>query len=260
MRAVYELTTSEMNIRALETYINSQLPGSTSPSPEPYVLIIDEINRGNISKIFGELITLIEPDKRQGMSNAIEVRLPYSKEPFSVPANLHIVGTMNTADRSIALLDTALRRRFVFREIAPEPSLLPDEVDGVPLRRVLETINDRIEFLVDREHRIGHAFFLGDGGKDRIAIDAAMHDKVVPLLQEYFFEDWSRVAAVLGEQQGKGGSFLDCRKLRDPTEQDGEERLSWSVRRDFANDAYDRLVEKPASTKPVADRLDDVVE
>lgn len=253
MRAVYELTTSELNIRALETYINSQLPGNTSSDPKPYVLIIDEINRGNISKIFGELITLIEPDKRQGMSNAIEVRLPYSKEPFSVPANLHIVGTMNTADRSIALLDTALRRRFVFREIAPEPSLLPDEVDGVPLRLVLETINDRIEFLVDREHRIGHAFFLGNGGRDRVAVDATMRDKVIPLLQEYFFEDWSRVAAVLGEPQGKGGGFLDCRKLRDPTEKDGEERLSWSVRSDFAHDAYDRLVGKPASAGPVVD-------
>lgn len=260
MRAVYELTASELNTRALETYINSQLSGSTSLGPVPYVLIIDEINRGNISKIFGELITLIEPDKRQGMSNAIEVRLPYSKEPFSVPANLHIVGTMNTADRSIALLDTALRRRFVFREIPPEPSLLPDEIDGVPLRLVLETINDRIEFLVDREHRIGHAFFLGDGGRDRVAIDATMHNKIIPLLQEYFFEDWSRVAAVLGESQGQGGCFLDCRKLRDPTEQDGEQRLSWSVRRDFARDAYDRLVGKPTSADPVADRLDEAAE
>lgn len=257
MRAVYELTTSELNVRALETYINSQLSDAVSANPEAYVLIIDEINRGNVSKIFGELITLIEPDKRKGMPNAIEVRLPYSKEPFSVPANLHIVGTMNTADRSIASLDTALRRRFIFREIAPDPSLLPEEREGVPLRRVLETINDRIEYLIDREHRIGHAFFLGDGGEDRAAIDATMRDKVIPLLQEYFFEDWGRVAAVLGGPQGKGGGFLDRRELSDPTGQDGEKRESWGVRGSFAPDAYDRLVGKAAVAAPTEDRPDE---
>lgn len=263
MRAVYLMTPGDLNIRALESYINSQLPGAGPAEPESYVLIIDEINRGNISKIFGELITLIEPDKRAGMPNAIEVRLPYSKEPFSVPANLHIVGTMNTADRSIALLDTALRRRFVFREIAPEPDRLSTDVDGVPLRRVLETLNDRIEYLIDREHRIGHAFFIGEGGKDRAAIDATMRDKVIPLLQEYFFEDWGRVAAVLGEPQGKGGGFLDCRRLRDPTGQDGEERISWSVRPTFAPDAYARLIGKanPASSPASAeDPLDEAAE
>lgn len=246
MQAVYLLTRGNLNIPALENYINSQLPGAPAGAPEAYVLIIDEINRGNISKIFGELITLIEPDKRGGMPNAIEVRLPYSRETFSVPANLHIVGTMNTADRSIALLDTALRRRFRFSEIAPDSSLLSLSVDGVPLRMVLETINDRIEYLIDREHRIGHAFFLGEGGKDRAAIDATMRDKVIPLLQEYFFEDWGRVATVLGEQPGKGGGFLACRKIRDPTGQGGEERESWSVRSVFAPDAYDQLVGKSA--------------
>jgi 5-methylcytosine-specific restriction endonuclease McrBC GTP-binding regulatory subunit McrB len=157
------------------------------------------------------------------------------------------------------LLDTALRRRFVFRELAPDPSLLPELVDGVPLRRVLETINDRIEYLIDREHRIGHAFFLGDGGKDRPGIDAAMRDKVIPLLQEYFFEDWGRVAAVLGER-GKGGAFLDCRKLRDPTGRDGEPRESWSVRSEFAQDAYDRLIGKPAPAAPPEERLDEAEE
>lgn len=235
-------------------------------SDEEHVLIIDEINRANISKVFGELITLIEPDKRKGMANAVALRLPYSQKPFSVPANLHIVGTMNTADRSIALLDTALRRRFLFRELPPQPERLPERVGDVPLRRVLETINDRIEYLVDREHRIGHAFFLGDGGKDQAAIDATMRDKVIPLLQEYFFEDWGRVAAVLGELPGKGGAFLDCRKLRDPTGQDGEPRESWSVRSAFAPDAYDRLVGKPASAAaaapeaPVAAPLDEAKE
>ncbi|MBL9070588.1 MAG: AAA family ATPase [Sphingopyxis sp.] len=256
MRSVYLMTRSDVSIPALEAYINSQQSDGGSPEPEPYVLVIDEINRGNISKIFGELITLIEPDKRTGEANAIELRLPYSREPFSVPANLHILGTMNTADRSIALLDTALRRRFLFRELAPDASLLSETVEGVPLRRVLEVINDRIEYLVDREHRIGHAFFLGDGSRDRAAIDATMRDKVIPLLQEYFFEDWARVAAVLGERPGRGGAFLDCRKLRDPTGGEGEERESWSVRRDFAPDAYDQLIGKvPLSANAASEEI-----
>ena len=256
MRSAYLLTRSDLNYRALESTINSQLPGSGAARPEPYVLIIDEINRGNISKIFGELITLIEPDKRAGLPNAIEVRLPYSKEPFTVPANLHIVGTMNTADRSIALLDTAVRRRFVFREVAPDPSLLAEQVDGVPLRRMLETINDRIEYFIDREHRIGHAFFIGC--ERRAAIDAAMRDKVIPLLQEYFFEDCGRVAAVLGER-GKGCGFLDCRALKDPTGQGGEDRESWSVRSAFAPDAYERLIGK-APVQPQLDEPSDMLD
>lgn len=226
--------------------------GGATGQPDQFVLIIDEINRANVSKVFGELITLIEPDKRLGSGpEQLVLQLPYSGEGFGVPANLHIVGTMNTADRSIALLDTALRRRFVFRELAPDPALLPETIDGVPLRRVLETINDRIEYLIDREHRIGHAFFLGQGGRDRDAIHATMRDKVIPLLQEYFFEDWARVAAVLGERPGRGGGFLDCRKLRDPTGGEGDERESWSVRQVFADDAYDRLIGKSAVEAPL---------
>lgn len=216
-------------------------------SEEEHVLIIDEINRANVSKVFGELITLVERDKRKGMDHALVLRLPYSQEEFSIPANLHIVGTMNTADRSIALLDTALRRRFTFRELPPRPELLGEDVDGVPLRRVLEAMNDRIEYLVDRDHRIGHAFFMGEGGRDRVAIDRTMRDKVIPLLQEYFFEDWSRVAAVLGERPQRGGDFLDCRKLRDPTGKGGEHRLSWTVRPEFAADAYNNLVARSAA-------------
>lgn len=208
-------------------------------SAEEHVLIVDEINRANISKVFGELITLIEPDKRLGKSESLRVTLPYSNEQFGVPANLHIIGTMNTADRSIALLDTALRRRFRFEEIAPQPGLLPERVDGVPLRRVLEVMNERIEYLHDREHRIGHAFFMGDGGTDREAIDATMRDKVIPLLQEYFFDDWSRLAAVVGE------GFIEKRKLPVPPGiESGEDRLSWSVRSEFAGDVYDTLIGK----------------
>ena len=269
MQSCYQLKEALVNRDALVRLLPSGKAGG-SGVPDQFVLIIDEINRANISKVFGELITLIEPDKRLGAgSEALSVKLPYSGETFGVPANLHILGTMNTADRSIALLDTALRRRFVFRELAPDPMLLPAQVDGVPLRLVLQTINDRIEYLIDREHRVGHAFFLGDGGSSRAAIDATMRDKVIPLLQEYFFEDWSRVAAVLGDLHSRTGAFLHRRELSDPTSQDGEKRESWSVRLDesgqpaFAPDAYDRLVGKTppaAPTELAEEQLDGAAE
>lgn len=248
MQSCYQLRDALVNKEALSRL----LPGASHDGdggPAQFVLIIDEINRANVSRVFGELITLIEPDKRLGGgSEALMVRLPYSGDPFGVPANLYIVGTMNTADRSIALLDTALRRRFVFREVAPDPALLPVDLDGVPIRAVLAAINDRIEYLIDREHRVGHAFFLGCGG--RAEVDAVMRDKVIPLLQEYFFEDWGRVAAVLGEPAGKGGGFLDCRSIDDPTGEGGEPRLSWSVRAVFAADAYARLIGRAAAADP----------
>ncbi|MBO1895537.1 AAA family ATPase [Shewanella sp. BF02_Schw] len=168
---------------------------------QPFVLIIDEINRGNISNIFGELITLIEPSKRSGCAEALSVKLPYSKESFSVPSNLHIIGTMNTADKSLAQVDIALRRRFEFVEMMPQHGLLSGiAIDGIDVAKMLKTINQRIELLYDREHTIGHSFFLplkDDPSIERLA--RIFELELLPLLEEYFFEDWERVGQVLGD-------------------------------------------------------------
>ncbi|MCC0702163.1 AAA family ATPase [Clostridioides sp. ES-S-0049-02] len=162
---------------------------------ENYVLIIDEINRGNISKIFGELITLLEDDKRLTKSNQTIVKLPYSKERFSLPPNLYIIGTMNTSDKSIALLDIALRRRFAFEEIMPDYDLL-SVVDGIDVKNMLYTINKRIEFLYDRDHVIGQAYLLNVENIDDIV--AIFRKKIIPLLQEYFYYDSEKVGLILG--------------------------------------------------------------
>ena len=176
---------------------------------KPYVIIIDEINRGNISKIFGELITLIEPDKRTGEDEGITVILPYSKEPFSVPNNVHIIGTMNTADASLAKLDIALRRRFDFIEMPPEPKLITVTkkeggvsvvVQGVNLSAMLTEINKRIEVLYDRDHTIGHSFLMKLSNDSKISdLEDVFRKNIIPLLQEYFFEDWERIHWVLGD-------------------------------------------------------------
>ena len=164
---------------------------------QPYVLVIDEINRGNIARIFGELITLIEDSKRIGKPDEARVTLPGSKTDFGVPPNLHVVGTMNTADRSIALLDTALRRRFVFEEMMPDAShpRVATDVDGVDCQKLLDAMNRRIAVLLDREHQIGHTYFLG---VDTLAALArTFQTRIMPLLQEYFYDDWEKIRAVL---------------------------------------------------------------
>ena len=179
---------------------------------KPFVLIIDEINRGNIAKIFGELITLIEDSRRLGKEDATEVTLPYSNESFGVPENLYLIGTMNTADRSIQLLDTALRRRFDFVEMMPKPELISDNVEGVNCKRMLEEMNKRITALLDRERQIGHTYLLDVDTMEKLSY--AFQNKIFPLLQEYFFDDWSKIRAVLQEnsfvcEQNASNLFTD---------------------------------------------------
>lgn len=165
---------------------------------ERYVLIIDEINRGNIAKIFAELITLIEDSRRLGGKDPTEVTLPYSGDQFAVPDNLYIIGTMNTADRGIQLLDTALRRRFIFVEMMPEPEhkLISDDIHSVDCRRMLKVMNDRIASVLDREHQIGHTYLFGV--TDMQGLSSAFRNEIFPLLQEYFFDDWLKIRDVLG--------------------------------------------------------------
>lgn len=183
-----------------------------------FVFIIDEINRGNISKIFGELITLIEDDKREEIS----ATLPYSQEEFTVPRNVYIIGTMNTADRSIALMDTALRRRFNFIEMMPRPELLSADIDGVNLQDMLTTLNERIETLLDREHTIGHAYFINC--KTLADVENVFINKIIPLLQEYFFDDYEQIREVLGDK------FITREKLSD-------EKFRYTINADAFKDA-----------------------
>ncbi|EAL5784101.1 AAA domain-containing protein, partial [Campylobacter jejuni] len=232
-------------VKAILNYLKSQGLKDYKEKDEkinlPYIIIIDEINRGNVSKIFGELITLIEPSKRLGNEEALELTLPYSGEKFGVPKNVYIIGTMNTADRSITSLDTALRRRFEFVEMMPNSDLLnnvfickdvenPNEdedylgddakTEGYAeiLQNILISINKRIEFLLDREKTIGHAFFMSEAVKfnknnwikpDEYEEDwyvlsisklkKVFQNKIIPLLQEYFYNDYALINAVLND-------------------------------------------------------------
>jgi len=179
-----------------------------SDPQKPYLIIIDEINRANIAKVFGELITLIEDDKRIGARNELKVTLPYSQEEFGVPKNLYILGTMNTSDRSIALLDIALRRRFTFIELKPNPELLRDKViDGIKLDQLLIQLNKRITLLIGRDYQIGHSYFMNVDTLE--ALRFTWYHRIIPLLQEYFYHDSKRLQAVIGKE------FMQENKIED---------------------------------------------
>lgn len=202
---VYELRPGSVDLEKLQRLL-APLPETSEP-PQPRVLIIDEINRGNVSRIFGELITLIEPSKRTGEPEALSVTLPYSKDTFSVPSNVFLIGTMNTADRSLSGLDIALRRRFHFTEMPPRADVLTGiEVEGLDISELLAIMNQRIELLLDRDHQLGHTYFLPlrtTPTLDRLA--SIFRSQVIPLLQEYFFEDWQRIAWVLNDHRKSPG-------------------------------------------------------
>ncbi len=197
-------------VQGILDYLNEhyKLNMQTTKNTNKYILIIDEINRGNISKIFGELITLIEEDKRESLS----LKLPYSQDPFTVPKNLYIIGTMNTSDRSIASIDIALRRRFTFKEMMPDATLIDEklEIQDLNIQDIFKTLNERISVLLDRDHQIGHSYFMNlKADKDlETNFKQVWFDCIIPLLNEYFYGDWDKLQALLGKAQDNGESFI----------------------------------------------------
>lgn len=237
--------------------LSSASPNNAAPN---YVLIIDEINRGNISRIFGELITLLEPDKRKGGSDTRSVILPYSKEPFSVPDNLYVIGTMNTADKSLAQLDLALRRRFSFVEMLPQADLLKSvDVFGVNLALLLTKINQRIEVLLDAEHTIGHSYFMPLLGIDNeVDLQAELaklfENKLLPLLQEYFFDDYQRIGWILNAPEPGKHPDEHYFILTDRAQEDALPKLHELFAPDVAEQLMDRRyrINKKAFNNPEA--------
>ena len=250
LKPVLDTETENGDVRyRIEPGIFKRLVKRAEQNPqEDFALFIDEINRGNLSKIFGELITLLEADKRAGAPNELCVTLPYSKEKFSVPRNIYLFGTMNTADRSAALIDNALRRRFEFIEMPPDPNLpeLDREISGVHLGNLLQKINARITYLYDRDHTIGHAYFLNL--KTYADLCRLFRNKIIPLLQEYFYGDWEKMRLILGDN-AKGGkdpahSFiqedktLTSRALFGEEVRFGEEKRAYFIHPALAEERY----------------------
>ena len=251
----YRLMPDTLKESALRDLLKVDIDGR----PKNYVLVIDEINRGNISKILGELITLLEPDKRIGAENELQVELPNSKKPFGVPQNLYLIGTMNTADRSIAFMDTALRRRFDFTEMMPDIDVVRSHVGkkgrlgNLDVAELLRVINERIELLFDRDHQIGHSYFLG--ADSLVALRRRFVDKVIPLLQEYFYDDWNKLCIVLGcpydAEDGRAYSTyqaplvvvrpLDAATLPGADDADYENALCYMLNPEFLNAEEDAL-------------------
>lgn len=211
-------------------------------------MIIDEINRGNVSKIFGELITLIEESKREGKSEeleGLEVTLPYSNEPFSVPNNLYIIGTMNSSDRSLTSVDIALRRRFEFIEMLPDNKVLKNiqikNATEIKVDQLLKVMNNRIKVLLDRDHCIGHAYFTPLIEKPSLeSLMTIFEKRIIPLLQEYFFDDWSKINLVLGNNEMIKTEKLDKSLFPNMDEQlmKNLESRNWEINQDlFKNEA-----------------------
>jgi 5-methylcytosine-specific restriction protein B len=243
---IYGIDASNLRLDALRT----MLEGRSRSDEGAHVLIIDEINRANISKVLGELITLLEPDKRADGANALRVTLPYSQETFAVPSNLFLIGTMNTADKSIALVDLALRRRFVFTELLPDFSVCRQLPDA--MRRVLEELNRRIALRKDRDHRIGHAYFMTVS--DATTFKRVFGDHIVPLLQEYFYNDWDGLRFVLGEVDKKGEIIVEL-----PGGDSRWARNSWCWYYEVGNDSIDFLSVLERNYRLSLDQVDEPI-
>jgi 5-methylcytosine-specific restriction enzyme B len=230
--ALYQLFRKNLKFEDLRDLLNQDEVGTNKRN---YVLIIDEINRGNISKIMGELITLLEEDKRMGAKHELQVMLPYSQKPFGVPNNVYILGTMNTADKSIALVDIALRRRFVFEELIPDFSIC--EALKPEMRDVLNELNKRIVLRKDRDHRIGHSYFMDV--QDTESFNKVFETIIIPLLQEYFWNDWEGLRFVLGEDAKDQGKFI----LRITEKNIPSARNKWQWFSDVRNEPIDYLAQ-----------------
>lgn len=250
LAAVYKANVSVADaLSIVEKY--SDLTPIYENKKQNMVFIIDEINRGNISKIFGELITLVEDSKRIGADEELKVVLPYSQKSFGVPDNVYILGTMNTADRSIAALDTALRRRFSFVEMMPDSEILENViVEGVNISQMLTQINKRIEILFDREHTIGHAYFINLTNSSKIhELGDVFKNRIIPLLQEYFYEDYERIRLVLADNQVEQGN----RELQFITSEDVEvSKLFGNTDETIFDEMRTFVINKDALNNPLA--------